>query len=247
MDCQWRKRAFRPLLPDVRHISFNNQDELSLISQRTACVIVEPIQAEAGVVLPCNDYLQKLRHRCNQVHAMLIFDEAQTAMGRTGSMFAFEQEHVVPDMLLLAKALGGGMPLGALVGNAHAMGEFAHDPVLGHITTFGGHPVCCAASLAMIDALVAENLIDHVHSKGELFKSLLGQLPFVKQTRGRGLLLAVELAEDVDVPCFLQKMLACGLATDGFLHDEHAFRIAPPLIISEEQIEHVCRIISTIL
>jgi acetylornithine/succinyldiaminopimelate/putrescine aminotransferase len=244
MDSEDRVRPFRPLLPDVDFIAFNNEAELSAITERTACVIAEPIQAEAGVALPENDYLQKLRHRCTQTGAMLIFDEVQTALGRVGDMFAFAKYGALPDMLVLAKALGGGMPLGALLSAHDVMNSFTHSPVLGHITTFGGHPVSCAASLAMLEVMEEEKLVEQVQHKSLLFKRLLAACPAIVEVRGEGLLLAAQVAQGVDMVAFLRKMMEAGLLTDGFLHCPNAFRIAPPLNITSEEITMVCQTIA---
>jgi acetylornithine/succinyldiaminopimelate/putrescine aminotransferase len=240
------KRPFRPLLPDVRQIRFNCIDDLELISRHTACVVAEPIQAEAGVALPSDNYLPMLRRRCSDTGALLILDEVQTAMGRTGSMFAFERYGIVPDMLVLAKALGGGMPLGALVSSHQIMSAFMSNPVLGHITTFGGHPVSCAASLAMLEVIIEEGLAEMASAKSALFKGLLSVCPAIAEVRGEGLLLAARLRSGVNTTEYLSRLLAAGIATDGFLYCPDAFRIAPPLTITEQEIRQVCSIINSI-
>jgi acetylornithine/succinyldiaminopimelate/putrescine aminotransferase len=237
------KRPFRPLLPDVRFLTFNNICDLQHITTRTACVIAEPVQAEAGVVVPKDDFLQHLRRRCTDTGTLLIFDEVQTGMGRTGAMFAFEKYGATPDILTLAKAFGGGMPLGAFVASHKIMDTLTRNPALGHISTFGGHPVSCAAALAALEVLIDEHLIEQVSAKSAKIKQLLNKCPAIKEVRGEGLLLAAELADADAVQRFLHKGLEYGIATDGFLYCPNAFRIAPPLIITDKQIEEVCRII----
>lgn len=253
------KRNFRPLLPDVRFIEFNNENHLSRISEKTACVIVEPIQGEAGVRIPSRqltvsnqqsktnkvqikNYLQSLREKCNKTKSLLIFDEAQTAFGRTGTMFAFEQFKVVPDILLLAKAFGGGMPLGAFISSKKIMNSLKNNPALGHITTFGGHPVCCASALASIEVLQKEKIITQVKQKEKLFLKLLKH-PAIKEIRSIGLMFAIEFGSAEINHKIIRKCLENGVITDWFLFCNTAMRIAPPLIISEEEIETACKII----
>ena len=196
----------------------------------------------SGIRLPQPGYLQALRQHCNQVGALLIFDEIQVAFGRTGKLFCFEHDGVVPDVLVLAKALGGGMPLGAFVSSNQIMGSLTHNPILGHITTFGGHPVCCAAGLAAFNQLLSLNLCAQVAAKEALFKKLLVH-PQIKEVRGKGLILAAEV-HSFD---YLQKVIArCiqhGVIIDWFLHCDNSMRIAPPLIITHEQIEQACAVI----
>ena len=228
--------AFRPLLPDVRHIRFNNFDDLQYITTRTAGVLVEPVQGEAGVVVPAEGYLQALRERCIEVGAKLIFDEIQMGFGRSGEMFACVKYGVTPDILCLAKALGGGMPLGAFVSDHDTMNLLTHNPVLGHITTFGGHPVCCAAGLAAMNFLEANNLVAEVESKGVLFESLVAGHPKVQEVRRCGLLLAVELGSSDAYFRLLDLFIEAGILSDCFLFCESAFRISPPLTITEEEI-----------
>jgi acetylornithine/succinyldiaminopimelate/putrescine aminotransferase len=241
------KRPFRPLLADIQHLTFNNIADLEKITTRTACVIAEPIQAEAGVIVPQNGFLQRLRQRCKETGALLIFDEVQTGMGRTGTLFALEKYGVVPDILTLAKALGGGMPLGAFIASPALMSALTHHPALGHITTFGGHPVSCAASLAALEALLDEKLVEQVNNKSLQIKTLLSNHPAIKEVRGEGLLLAVELGDADLLQTFMHKALAAGIVVDTFLSCPTAFRIAPPLIITEQQIEQVCNVICEIL
>ncbi|MBP3383802.1 MAG: aspartate aminotransferase family protein [Tidjanibacter sp.] len=235
--------AFRPLLPDVRHIRFNNFDDLQYITTRTAGVLVEPVQGEAGVVVPAEGYLQALRERCTEVGAKLIFDEIQMGFGRSGEMFACVKYGVTPDILCLAKALGGGMPLGAFVSDHNTMNLLTHNPVLGHITTFGGHPVCCAAGLAAMNFLEENNLVAEVEHKGALFESLVSGHPKVQEIRRCGLLLAVELGSSEAYFRLLDIFIEAGILSDCFLFCESAFRISPPLTITEEEIRSCATLI----
>ncbi len=234
------KQAFRPLLPGVKHLRFNNFDDLNRIDSSTACVVVEPVQGEAGIIEPLNDFLSALRKQCNETGTLLVFDEIQTGMGRTGKNFAFEKCGVVPDILLLAKAFGGGMPLGAFISSKEIMGTLTHNPVLGHITTFGGHPVSCAASLKSLELLTSLNLVDDVDKKEQLFRNRLEGHPKVKGIRSSGLFMAVELGSFEKVQKFIHLGLEIGFVTDWFLFCSTAFRIAPPLIISYDEIEQAC-------
>jgi acetylornithine/succinyldiaminopimelate/putrescine aminotransferase len=236
------KQTFRPLLPDVRVLDFNSEEQLAQITERTACVIVEPIQGEAGVVAPQRNFLQQLRNRCTAVGALLIFDEVQTGMGRTATMFAFERYGATPDILTLGKAFGGGMPLGAFVASGALMSCLA-NPALGHITTFGGHPVSCAAGLAAMEVMEEEGLLPEVERKKLLLAEAMLAHPAVKEVRGEGLLLAVELGEAQRVQRFFRKTLQHGLAIDWFLFCNTAFRIAPPLNITDEQIGEACNLL----
>lgn len=235
-------QAFYPLLPDIRHIEFNCEACFFKITDKTACVIVETVQGEWGVRAPLPGYLKKLRKRCDEVGALLILDEIQAGYGRTGTLFAFEQHDCVPDVLLLAKGMGGGMPIGAFVANREVMQSLTFDPVLGHITTFGGHPVSCAAALATLEILLSEDHIAEVQHKEALFHQLLVH-PAIKEVRSAGLLMAIEV-EDFDFMKAVQmKALANGVITDWFLFNEWSLRMAPPLIISEEEIRFACRIL----
>jgi acetylornithine/succinyldiaminopimelate/putrescine aminotransferase len=236
------KNSFRPLLPNVNFINFNSIDDLNLISEKTACVLIEPIQGEAGIRLPHNDYLKKLRKKCDETGTLLIFDEIQTGFGRTGNLFAFQEYEVIPDIFTIAKGMGGGMPTGAFVSSNDIMSSFKTNPVLGHITTFGGHPVSCAAASASLDVLLNENIIEKVKSKGELFKKHLIH-PEIKEIRGIGLFMAVELRDFSQVKKVIDIAVEKGLVTDWFLFHDSAFRIAPPLIINEEQIKEACSIL----
>ena len=218
---------------------FNDEKSLDSIDRKTACVIVEPVQGEAGVIYPENDFLKKIREKCNSTGTLLIFDEIQTGFGRTGFMFAIDRFGTVPDILLLAKALGGGMPLGAFISSEEIMSALVTNPPLGHITTFGGHPVCCAAGLASLNVIIEENLAGTCNSKCALFKNELRH-PLVSEVRGEGLLLAVQLTDPEYVKFVIAHAPEYGLILDYFLFCNNAFRIAPPLIISIDEIKFAC-------
>jgi acetylornithine/succinyldiaminopimelate/putrescine aminotransferase len=226
------KRAFRPLLPDIKHIRFNSLPDLEQVTRKTACVIIEPVQGEAGIVSPMNGYLEELRERCTQTGTLLIFDEIQTGLGRTGRMFAFEKYKVVPDILLLAKAMGGGMPLGAFIASKEIMNCLTYDPPLGHITTFGGHPVSCAAALVSLDVLIDEKLVEQVDNKAQIFIDKLIKHPAVKAIRADGLFMAVEIGSFDKILKLMKVALTKGVILDWFLFCNTAFRIAPPLSIT---------------
>ncbi|MBR5849546.1 MAG: aspartate aminotransferase family protein [Alistipes sp.] len=243
---EW-KRAFRPLLPDVRAIEYNKREDLQLITERTACVLVEPVQGEAGVRLPEEGYLQALRKRCDEVGALLIFDEIQTGMGRTGTLFAMQRYGVVPDIVCLAKAFGGGMPLGGFVARHEVMDTLQSNPVLGHITTFGGHPVCCAAGLAALEYLLEERLVEDVDRKGALYEELLSDHATVVEIRRAGLLMAVELGRSDRLYRLMEIFKEVGILSDWFLFCDTAFRISPPLTISDEEIRDSAALIRTAL
>ena len=239
---EW-KNAFRPLLPDTKAIRFNCEEDLQQITERTACVLCEPVQGEAGVRPPKDGYLQALRKRCTEVGALLIFDEIQVGMGRTGEMFAMKKYGVTPDIVCLAKALGGGMPLGAFVSSQEIMSTLTHNPVLGHITTFGGHPVCCAAGLAAMKFLQENKIVEDVERKGALYEELLKDHPAVKEIRRAGLLLAVELGQSEKLYRIMDLFIERGIMSDWFLFCDTAFRISAPLVISDEEIKDSVRII----
>ena len=243
---EW-KCAFRPLLPNTKAIRFNNIEDLSLITERTACVLCEPVQGEAGVIPPADGYLQALRQRCTEVGALLIFDEIQTGMGRTGEMFAMQKYGVTPDIVCLAKALGGGMPLGAFISSQKIMSTLTHNPVLGHITTFGGHPVCCAAGLAAMRFLQDNKVVEDVERKGALYEELLKDHPAVKEIRRSGMLLAVELGESEKLYKIMDLFIEEGIMSDWFLYCDTAFRISAPLVITDEEIRDSVRIIRNCL
>ena len=237
------KNPFRPLLPDISFLEFNNFNDLKKITGKAACVIVETIQAEAGIILPLASFLSELRERCNQTGTLLIIDDIQMGFGRTGSLFSFEQFNIVPDIITLAKAMGGGMPVGAFISSKEIMSTLAHNPELGHITTFGGHPVCCAAALANLKVLSKENLIEQASSKGKLFYDLLYAHPKIREIRYKGLMMAVELDNKEQTDKLIRIFIKNGIIVDQFLFRPNAFRIAPPLIITEEEIRKVCGII----
>ncbi|MEM1216680.1 MAG: aspartate aminotransferase family protein, partial [Bacteroidota bacterium] len=235
-------QAFYPLLPGIKHLDFNCDFCLARITEQTAAVILETVQAEWGIRRPRKAWLQAVRQRCDEVGALLILDEIQAGYGRTGTLWAFEQYDVVPDILLLAKGMGGGMPIGAFVASKAMMDSFTHDPVLGHITTFGGHPVCTAAALATLKTLLKENYIAQVAQKEQLFLSLLKH-PRILDVRSAGLWMAVELANFDEVKFVINYCVRAGLITDWFLFNERSLRIAPPLIISEAEIRWACTVI----
>jgi Ornithine/acetylornithine aminotransferase len=244
-DEYWRN-AFRPLLPGILHLDYNSVQELDQVTERTACVIVETIQAEAGVIPPTNGWLKILAEKCRDNGALLVVDEIQCGFGRNGTLWAFEQFDVVPDILLLGKALGGGMPMGAFIADKKLMDHFTKNPVLGHINTFGGHPVCCVAGIAAMQVLLKENLVDKVKQKEELFKRLLSH-PKIKAVRSRGLMIAVEFENFEQNKKIIDSLIDRGVFTDWFLFAPHCMRIVPPLIITEEEIEHACKIIISCL
>ena len=237
------KAPFQPLLPDVEYLWFNSIDDLSRIDGQTACVLVEPVQGEAGVRLPEEGYLQALRKRCDETGTMLIFDEIQTGMGRTGSLFAMQKYGVTPDIVCLAKAFGGGMPLGAFVAAKQVMDSLQRNPVLGHITTFGGHPVCCAAGLAALDYILDNRLVEQVERKGLRYENALKDAPNVLEIRRSGLLMAVELGTSDKLFQIMALFKEHGIMSDWFLFCDTAFRISPPLTISDEEIDDSCQII----
>jgi len=240
------KNAFRPLLPDTVQIDFNNFVSLDSIDNRTACVIIEPVQAEAGVIYPTNGFLEEIRSRCSRTGALLIFDEVQTGFGRTGHMFAIDRFGVVPDILVLAKALGGGMPLGAFISSREIMSTLITNPQLGHITTFGGHPVCCAAGLASLEVIIEENLSVSCNGKSILFRKELSH-PLIAEVRGEGLLLAVRIKKPEFVRYIVSHAPEHELILDYFLFCDDAFRIAPPLIINNDEILQACNHIKLLL
>lgn len=239
-------QAFRPLLPGIRFLEFNNPMDLSQITEKTACVVIEPIQGEGGVVLPKNDFLKKLRKRCDETGTLLIFDEIQTGFGRSGALFAFMKFGVEPDIFTIAKAMGGGMPIGAFVSDKKIMDSFTNNPVLGHITTFGGHPVSAAAALASLKVLLSQDIIQEVNKKGSYLISKLKHAA-IKSIRGTGLFYSVELESAETVQKFIRTALEEGLVTDWFIFLDNRFRIAPPLTISYEELDLVAKIILKVL
>jgi len=237
------KSAFRPLLPDVKFCTFNDPNMLPEITERTACVIVEPIQAEAGIVIPDTEWINALRHRCSNTGTLLIFDEVQMGFGRTGKLMAFEHFGIVPDILCLAKGMGGGMPIGAFVASRQLMNLLTHHPALGHITTFGGHPVCAAAALASLQVILDENLSLSAQLKGKQFVNLLEKHPLVAQIRQIGLMLAVELIPGYSVDKLVKIFQKNRLIVDQFLFNSTAFRIAPPLTITNSEVVESAKLV----
>jgi acetylornithine/N-succinyldiaminopimelate aminotransferase len=240
------KSAFRPLLPDIYTAVFNGPGAVDMIDNNTACVIVEPVQAEAGVIYPENGFLEALREKCSSTGTLLVFDEVQTGLGRLGKMFAAEKFGVTPDIIVLAKALGGGLPLGAFVAPAEIVSALTFNPPLGHITTFGGHPLCCAAGLASMGVITGERLADDVARKSELIRKCLVH-PSVTEIRGDGLLLAVDLGNSGKAAFAVTRAPEYGIILDYFLFCSSAFRIAPPLTITDDEIRSACRQIIKLL
>ena len=246
MGSEYWQQAFRPLLPDVLQLRYNNFDDLKNITERTACVIAETIQAEAGILKPEHGWLHSLRQRCFCTGTLLVLDEIQCGFGRNGTLWAFEQFNVVPDILLLGKAIGGGMPLGAFVADKKIMDSFTHNPVLGHINTFGGHPLSCAAGLAAFKVLTEEKLFTKVFEKEKLFRSLL-QHSAIKNISSAGLMMAIEFDSFETNKKIIDTLIENGVFTDWFLFCAHAFRICPPLNISDEEIHIACKQILNVL
>ena len=226
------RNAYRPLLPDTRQIRFNEPADLRYVTPRTACVIIEPVQGEGGIFPADRDYLQALRDRCDQTGTLLIYDEIQTGLGRTGTLYFFQQYGIVPDILCTAKAFGGGMPLGAFIASNRIMSVLKTNPVLGHITTFGGHPVCCAAGLAALEYILSERLTEQADAKGALYESLLAGHPLVREIRRTRIVL---------------RAIDRGLMTEWFLFHDTAMRIAPPLTITDAEIRESCEILLEVL
>jgi acetylornithine/N-succinyldiaminopimelate aminotransferase len=236
------KQAYRPLLPGIRFIEFNNLIDLNAINIDTAAVIMETIQGEAGVIVPDTNYMQSLRRRCDETNTLLILDEIQSGFGRTGKLFAFEHFDIKPDILLLAKGMGGGMPIGAFISSNEIMSVLKENPILGHITTFGGHPISCAAGLANLEVILDENLFEDVPRKESIFRKHL-QHPEIKEIRGKGLMLSIQLTSFEQVEKVSKRCVENGIIIDWFLHCDTAMRIAPPLIITDNEIINACEII----
>jgi acetylornithine/succinyldiaminopimelate/putrescine aminotransferase len=234
------KNAFRPLLPDTRLIEFNNYCHLEKISAKTACVVIELVQAEAGIIPIEEFFLRQLIKRCARYGVLIVADDVQMGMGRTGKMFSFEHHEFVPDILVLAKALGAGMPLGAFIAPRKMMDTLAYGPELGHITTFGGHPLSCAAALAGIDVLLSDGLIPQGEQKGRRFAEQLSGHPAIAEIRRAGLALGIDLAEPEKRAAFMEASLKNGVVIDWYLFKPATFRIAPPLTISDEEIDKAC-------
>lgn len=238
-----KKSVFRPLLPDVRFLPFNEIDPLSQITEKTAGVIIETIQGDAGVRRPDQTFMEALRQRCTETGALLIFDEIQCGMGRTGKMFAFEHFQIVPDVLTLGKALGGGLSIGALVSSKSLLQTFSHDPMLGHITTFGGHPVNCAAANAMLEVLSEEISMEEVERLGALLENEIRKEPEILAVRRVGMLFAFDMISSERVGKVVERCLEKGLISFWFLSHPYSFRLSPPLNISEEEIQRAAQII----
>ena len=237
-DEYWRN-AYRPLLPDILHLEYNSFEALNDITERTACVIAETVQAEAGIIAPTEQWMLALRNKCTATGTLLVLDEIQAGFGRTGKLWGFEQFAIIPDILMLGKALGGGMPLGAFIADKKLMDTLMDKPVLGHITTFGGHPVSCAAGMAAMNALLEEGWMNAVKQKEELFQSLLVH-PRIKAVRSVGLWMAVQFDSFETNKRIIDKCIEKGVLTDWFLFAPDCLRISPPLIISEQQIRDAC-------
>lgn len=237
------KNSFRPLVPGTRMIDFNNFEQIAQISHQTAAVIVEPVQAEAGIILPKPGYLQALRQRCNDTGTLLVFDEIQMGFGRSGKLFTFEHEQVVPDILCLAKAMGGGMPIGAFVASKEMMNALTHHPELGHITTFGGHPVSAAAALASLRIILREKLYENAERQGLTFHTAMLSHPMVAEVRRCGLMLGVEVKPQLNMSRLMKSLKQNRLVVDQFLFYENAFRIAPPLTITDKETQSAIQII----
>jgi acetylornithine/N-succinyldiaminopimelate aminotransferase len=236
------KQAYRPLLPHIKFINYNVVADLDLITTKTAAVFIETIQGEAGIRVADKAYFKALRARCTETGTLLVLDEIQCGFGRTGRLFGFEHFDIVPDVLLLAKGIGGGMPIGAFISSGEIMSALATNPILGHITTFGGHPVSCAAGLATLQTILRENIVAEVETKSQLFKMLLKH-PAIKEVRGKGLMIAVEFDSFETNKKIIDACIKDGLISDWFLHCSNSMRIAPPLIISKEEIKWACEVI----
>ena len=236
------KQAYRPLLPGIKHIPYNDPEALNLIDAQTAAVLIETVQGEAGVRIADTDYFRQVRQRCDETGALLILDEIQAGFGRTGTFWAFEPYGIIPDIVVSAKGMGGGMPIGAFMASAEVMGVFRENPILGHITTFGGHPVSAAASYATLQTILEERLVDDVARKAELFKQHL-QHPLIKEIRHQGLMMAVAFDSFDILKPIIDRAIIQGVVTDWFLYCDNAMRIAPPLTIQDHEIEEACDVI----
>ncbi len=236
------KQGYRPLLPGVSHIRFNTPEDFSQIDERTAAVVVETVQGEAGVQVADDNYFRALRQHCDKVGALLILDEIQAGFGRTGTFWAFESYNIVPDILVTAKGMGGGMPIGAFISSPEIMSVLKNNPILGHISTFGGHPVSAAASLATLRVIQEENLLAQVPAKAEFIKQQLTH-PAIRRIRHRGLMMAVEFDSFDVLKPIIDRAIELGVLTDWFLYCDNSMRVAPPLTIQESELEEACAII----
>ncbi|MBS1762442.1 MAG: aspartate aminotransferase family protein [Bacteroidetes bacterium] len=246
MGSEFWKQQYRPLLPDVMQIKYNSFEDLNFIDENTAAVFAETIQAEAGVNVPQQEWISALREKCNQTKALLVLDEIQCGFGRNGTLWAFEQFNIVPDILLLGKALGGGMPLGAFISDKKIMDCLSVNPVLGHINTFGGHPVSCAAGLAALNVLLEDDILPHIFYKEQLFKENLQHVK-IKRISSRGLMMAIWFEDFKTNKTIIDKVIERGVFTDWFLFAAEAFRIVPPLNITEQEIVTACYVIKEVL
>jgi acetylornithine/N-succinyldiaminopimelate aminotransferase len=246
MGDEYYKQAFRPLLPDTEALHYGDESELAKIDERVAAVFIEPVQAESGVSVPSVSYMQALANQCKKMGVLWVADEAQTGFGRTGRLWGFENFGIVPDILLLAKAIGGGLPLGAFISSYQNMQLLTHNPVLGHITSFGGHPVSCAAGLTAFDFLIESNLIAEVEKKGALFQEKL-QHPAIKSFRRKGLMMAIQFASAEINQRIVHTAVANGLITDWFLFAPDCLRICPPLIITDDEIKKACTLLLKVI
>lgn len=244
-DEYWRN-AFRPLLPGIVHLDFNSFESFDNITEQTACVVAETVQAEAGVIVPDKEWMQALRKKCTDTGALLIIDEIQCGFGRNGTLWAFEQFDIIPDILLLGKALGGGMPMGAFIADKKLMDSLTNNPVLGHINTFGGHPVCCAAGHASMEVLLQEKIVESVFEKEKVFRENL-KSSRIKSIRSKGLMIALEFENFEENKKIIDLLIANGIFTDWFLFAPQCLRIVPPLTISNEEIIAACEVINKVL
>ncbi len=242
MSNEYYSGPFKPLLPNIYFMDYNDLDSIEIIDERTAAVFIEPIQAEIGYLPATQEFLNALREKCDKTGTLLIFDEIQTGIGRTGKLFAFEHYNITPDILVSAKALGGGMPIGAFISSSKIMKSIEDKPILGHISTFGGHPVCCAAGNASLNYIEKYQLLDKVSEKEALFRKLLVH-PKIKKTSGKGLMLSIELDNFDEVERTMKRCMEHGVIIDWFLYNTNCLRISPPLIISNSEIHKVCKTI----
>ena len=242
MDNEYLSQAYRPFVPGIRFIEYDNIESLEFITKKTAAVITETIQGDIGIKIARQEFMQALREKCDETGTLLVFDEIQTGFGRTGKLFAFEHYNIIPDILLIAKAMGGGMPTGALIANRRLLQVFTNNPILGYISTFGGHPVSLAAAVAALDELTEKNIINSIQKKEKLFLKYLKHSA-IKEIRYKGLFFAVDLGDTDFVKRVINSAYENGVLMDWFLYNDSAFRLAPPLIIEEEEIKSACDII----
>jgi acetylornithine/succinyldiaminopimelate/putrescine aminotransferase len=242
MSDEYYSGAFKPLLPNIYFMDYNDIDSVDTIDESTAAVFIEPIQAEIGYLPATHEFLKAIREKCNKTGTLLVFDEIQTGIGRTGKLFAFEHYDIIPDVLVSAKALGGGMPIGAFISSSEIMKSIEDNPILGHITTFGGHPVCCAAGNAAIKYIYKHELLNSISKKEDLFRALLVH-PKINKISGIGLMLSIELDNFEEVERTMKRCIDRGVIVDWFLYNTNCLRISPPLIITKTEIQTVCKTI----